>query len=253
MWQHQQSPGRSEWFKEVKGGTFAEYMEAAQRRLAEHGFSEAFELHEDPKKQGGRETWIEYLEFEYWWLNRYSRPVQHFQRSHDDAWKDLVASGVLRDGETEERLLALQLEGDAASPPNQQSTLRRELIELFREQKSPYRDAKAAESRQTARIQWALSQMPKRLETPKSADQTRKRRRREDEDMASEKTVEYTVAKKQKKEPVGEEDGGVPRPERSTVTTKHDPSTTPESSSPASALISDVKDGKRRNSRTEVA
>lgn len=107
MWQNAKH-GR-QWkqdnFREVRGGSFNEYVEAARRRLADHGFTEAFELLEEPKQQSERVTWIEYLEFEYWWLDRYTGSVQRYQEQHDAAWGKLVQSGVLRDGETEEDLL----------------------------------------------------------------------------------------------------------------------------------------------------
>lgn len=246
MWEHSQAPGRSEWFKEVAGGTFAEYVEAARRRLAKHNFNEAFKLHENPKLQDDRVTWIEYLEFEYWWLDKYTGYVQHFQRQHDDAWKDLVASGVLRDGETEEDLFEL-LKGNASGPPSQQSTSRSEFIEQFRKQTASYRNAKAAESRQTTRVQWALSQMPKGSKSPKPTSQTKKRRHREDSDEDSDDVTEQPALKKKTKGTDGNTcptKAAAPRGRYKDI---------------ASGLLSlpgaawEVKDGKRRSTRVANA
>lgn len=52
---------------------FRDYAEAVKRRLARHGFAQPFELDEDPKKQDRLTAWIEYLNFEYWWLDQYTQ------------------------------------------------------------------------------------------------------------------------------------------------------------------------------------
>ena len=47
-------------------------------------------------------TWIEYLDYEYWWYDKDIRFVKRHQPRYDEAWKKLVDSEVLRSFETEE-------------------------------------------------------------------------------------------------------------------------------------------------------
>jgi hypothetical protein len=89
--------------REVHGdGGFPEYVEAVKHRLAQHGSTRTFPLEEDPTRQDKLTTWIEYLNFEYWWYDRYTNSVKRQQQQYDEAWKKLVGSKVLRPFETEE-------------------------------------------------------------------------------------------------------------------------------------------------------
>ncbi|KAF2872952.1 hypothetical protein BDV95DRAFT_490800, partial [Massariosphaeria phaeospora] len=89
--------------REQHGGVeFADYVNAVKRRLARHGFTRPFELKEDPKQQDDLSTWIEYLGFEYWWLDRYMDTIDRLKSSYDKAWQTLVDSKVLRPHETQE-------------------------------------------------------------------------------------------------------------------------------------------------------
>ncbi|KAI0183291.1 hypothetical protein EV127DRAFT_353042 [Xylaria flabelliformis] len=192
--------------REVKDGSFTEYVEAARRRLAKHGFHEAFRLLEDPERQDERATRIEYLEFECWWLDVNTRTSRRRKRLHDTAWEELVKSGFLRAGETEEDLFAPQI-----IQFGQEVTPRDKAIFHFMKQARPYRDAKAVESRQSLRVQWARSQIPKEPTTPKPARGAGKRRLHEDEEK-DEGPLDGAVwrgpaAKKQKTEPERERDG----------------------------------------------
>jgi hypothetical protein len=90
--------------REITGPAFSDYVDAAKRRLARHGFTRPFQLNRDPKQQGKLETWIEYLYFEYWWLDRFTRTIERLQPDYDKEWQKLVDSGVLRPGETAEYL-----------------------------------------------------------------------------------------------------------------------------------------------------
>ncbi|KLU91815.1 hypothetical protein MAPG_10764 [Magnaporthiopsis poae ATCC 64411] len=86
-------------------GHFRVYVERVKRRLALHGFTRPFELDEDPKRQDKLTTWIEYVNYEYAWHDRYTRRVKQMQPEHDEDWTRLAESGVLRPRETEEYLL----------------------------------------------------------------------------------------------------------------------------------------------------
>ncbi|KAK4151489.1 hypothetical protein C8A00DRAFT_45301 [Chaetomidium leptoderma] len=93
------------WLREDHGrGGFPEYVAEAKRRLAKHGFTRAFQLDKDPTRQDKLTTWIEYLNYEYSWYDRYERSIKRLRPKYDEAWKNLADSGVLRPGETDETL-----------------------------------------------------------------------------------------------------------------------------------------------------
>ncbi|KJZ69148.1 hypothetical protein HIM_11466 [Hirsutella minnesotensis 3608] len=81
---------------------FSDYAKAVKRRLARHNFTHSFQLMQDPKQQDKLTTWIEYLNFEYWWFDLYTETVDRLKPHHDKAWRELVDSKVLRPHETKE-------------------------------------------------------------------------------------------------------------------------------------------------------
>ncbi|KAL2689337.1 hypothetical protein Neosp_003390 [[Neocosmospora] mangrovei] len=81
-----------------------EYFEAIKRRLASHDFTRPFELNEDPEQQDQLATWIEYLGFEYWWLDKHSEDIERLAPEHDKAWKELVDSRLVGPGDTPESI-----------------------------------------------------------------------------------------------------------------------------------------------------
>ena len=94
-----------DYCREFHGGDkFSDYVEAVTRRLARHGFTRPFQLKEDLKQQNQLATWIEYLNFEYWWLDRYTDTIERLKPGYDKAWQKLVDSKVLRPHETTEYL-----------------------------------------------------------------------------------------------------------------------------------------------------
>lgn len=87
--------------KEGKWG-FSNYKKRLNQRLAKYGFTRSFQLQSDLSRQDALTTWIEYLGYEYWFYDQDAGYVRCFQRRHDEAWKKLVDSGMLRPGETYE-------------------------------------------------------------------------------------------------------------------------------------------------------
>ena len=82
------------------GVPFSTYVAAVKGRLARHGITRPFELHPDPKRQGKLETWLEYLSFEYWWLELFARASERRREQCDLAWKKLQGTGTLQRFET---------------------------------------------------------------------------------------------------------------------------------------------------------
>ncbi|KAF5128416.1 hypothetical protein E5D57_009355 [Metarhizium anisopliae] len=80
----------------------SDYEEAMKARLAKHGFTRTFYLAEDPKQQEKLTTWIEYLGFEYWWLDRYAASIERLKPKHDEAWEELKRKGMVKNDETPE-------------------------------------------------------------------------------------------------------------------------------------------------------
>ena len=103
-WNEKQYDRRYQWCYQRERGckVFSDYVEAVRRRLAQHGFTRPFQLKEDPKEQDRLTTWIEYLNYEYWWLDRFTRTAERLKTRNDDTWQKLVDSNMLEPGETRE-------------------------------------------------------------------------------------------------------------------------------------------------------
>lgn len=86
--------------KNRENGRFHKYAEDVQQGLAEHGFKRPFQLEEHQDRQDMLATWIEFLDYEYWWYDKDMRTVEHQKPLYDAAWEELVDAQVLRPFET---------------------------------------------------------------------------------------------------------------------------------------------------------
>lgn len=95
----------------------ADYFEAVKRRLASHDITRPFELKEDPTQQDQLTTWIEYLGYEYWYLDEHAGDMERLAPKHDEAWKRLVDAKIVEPHETIDDIRSmrgsLQRENDA--------------------------------------------------------------------------------------------------------------------------------------------
>jgi hypothetical protein len=212
MWAHEQQEHSKirESAVDFKG-----YVAAARRRLRDHGFTDEFRLDEDPRRQDARLTWIEYLEFEYWWLDERAQSVKAARERQERAWKAIVKAGIAGPGETREHFLASHARpgGDGNSPHTSHSAReeasRLKLIDRLKRTVRAYEDAKAAEARQLGLVQWALAQMPEKPKPP-SAGPTKKgnkRRRQEDDDDAVDRHTKQPTTKRRRQGDTREEGG----------------------------------------------
>ena len=80
------------------------YTDALRTLLAQYDFTRPFQLQDDSANQDALTTWIEYLGFVCAAHHRFTRVIQHHQPAHDEGWKALMDSGVLRPFETREYL-----------------------------------------------------------------------------------------------------------------------------------------------------
>ncbi|KAL3957298.1 hypothetical protein ACCO45_007876 [Purpureocillium lilacinum] len=90
------------WQRECDCQGFSDYVDAVKRRLTRHGFTRALLLQEDPKQQDKLTTWIEYLCFEYWWLDWYNDSIERLEPDHDKRWQELVDKKIPKPHETKD-------------------------------------------------------------------------------------------------------------------------------------------------------
>lgn len=134
-WRQSNRQWQRDHWREFHGGVeFSGYVEAVSRRLARHGFTQPFQLQEDPKQQDKWATWIEYLNFEYWWLDRLTDIIERLMPKYNKAWQKLVDSKVLRLRETAESVRSdaslnrLQIEQDQALEAQQRAMAKAEQV-----------------------------------------------------------------------------------------------------------------------------
>ncbi|KAG4278814.1 hypothetical protein FPRO04_06135 [Fusarium proliferatum] len=129
---------------------FQGYAEAMKHRLARHDFTRPFELDENPEKQDNLTTWIEYLNYECWWLDKYTSNTERLELKHDELWQELVNKKILKSHETKDFLR------NTLSP-----------VERTGERDNAEKEVKRAESEAT-RVYTLTQKDPKRLSIPKA-------------------------------------------------------------------------------------
>ncbi|KAF4618136.1 hypothetical protein G7Y89_g14972 [Cudoniella acicularis] len=99
-------------------GRFPAYCQRLHDRLRSHGFERSVQLDEEPDRQDKLTTWVEFLNYEYRKYDHTAGVIKLGQTRHEEAWKKLMDSKVLRPMETEESLwdsgIGFQLENEQA-------------------------------------------------------------------------------------------------------------------------------------------
>ena len=174
-------------------GRFPKYVEGVKGGLAEHGFTRSFQLEEDPERQDKLTTWIEYLDFEYWWYDKEMRFVKRHQPRYDEAWKKLVDSQVLRPSETEEFICNIESAFQHASEEDQaEKAVESAKSAVMSAQKAMTDPRRSGLSQREPRQRLAAAQS--RLDTAVKSLESIKRR----DDLVSEftkRTKNYQIAK----------------------------------------------------------
>ncbi|KAF0319010.1 hypothetical protein GQ607_013819, partial [Colletotrichum asianum] len=129
---------------------FRDYVDAVKRRLASHDFTQSFDLDEDPKKQDRLTTWIEYLNYEYWWLDKHTSDIERLEPDHEKLWQELAERKILKSHETKEFVRT-----DASG------------MEREREKDQAMKAFQRAES-EAKRVYVLTQEDPKRLRIPKT-------------------------------------------------------------------------------------
>lgn len=136
---------------------FKAYIHAATKRLASYNFTQPFRLAEDPRQQDGWTTWVEYLNFVYWWQDRYAAIMKASEPKYRKVWEELLSF--------------LDSRSSAIPPkvgtPDEQLSACRALLEVTRQKITKffrgikaYRRAESDLRRQELRVQWVLEQLP---------------------------------------------------------------------------------------------
>ncbi|KAL8856975.1 MAG: hypothetical protein Q9178_006470 [Gyalolechia marmorata] len=136
---------------------FKAYVRAVAKRLASHNFTQPFQLAEDPRQQDGWTTWVEYLNFVYWWQDRYAAIMKASEPKHRKAWEEMLSFLASRSstiptttGTLNEQLGACRALLELTS---------QKITKFFRGTKA-YRRAESDLGRQELRVQWVLEQLP---------------------------------------------------------------------------------------------
>lgn len=154
-------------------------MQAVEKRLAFHNFVQSFQLAEDPRQQDKRTTWVEYLNFVYWWLDRHAAFMKASEPQYRKAWEELQSF--------DKSSYSTTITGTL----DQQMKATRQEISKFLRRTNAYRRAETAVRLQEFRAQWVLEQVPlietgasREGETAKSdsnANGSKKRKRKGDQ------------------------------------------------------------------------
>ena len=136
---------------------FTAYTQAVEKRLASHKFTQPFQLAEDPSQQDARTTWVEYLNYVYWWRDQHAAAMTASEPQYRKAWDELQrfdaspsSTKSTTTGTLDEELSATRAELKGT----------RWQIRSFIQRTKAYQRENAAVRRQEVRAQWVLDQLP---------------------------------------------------------------------------------------------
>ena len=200
------------------GQTFPAYREAAKRRLAPNHFTRPFQLKKNLRQQTDWTNWLEYLNYEKWWLEKLIAVAEPLEEQYHQALKRLLespwcpskkaigsnninaanSSAVSRPMQTRQRRpaknadLVKELEAAQAALDAANKT-----IDDFVRETAPYRRAQTAAYHQKHRVEWAVeeahlmeTEMFQQSKTAKGDTNKNKKRPRGDDDKEEEKALE---------------------------------------------------------------
>lgn len=145
---------------------FAAYAQAVGQRLASHNFSRPFQLAEDPRQQDMWTTWVEYLNYVYWWRDHHSAAMKSAEPQYRRAWDELQRFDAAPSPTTSATTVSLDEKLGATRAELQET---RQQIRKFLRGTRAFRREETAFRRQEQRAQWVLDQLHL-VETPPSLE-----------------------------------------------------------------------------------
>ena len=142
---------------------FTAYTHAVEKRLASHKFMQTFQLAEDPRQQDAWTTWVEYLNYVYWWRDRQAAAMKAAEPQYREACNNLQRFDAALSSTTS--TTTRTLDEDLSATRAALEVTRQQIREFIRGIKA-YQRAETAVRYQELRAQWVLEQLPLIETTP---------------------------------------------------------------------------------------
>lgn len=142
---------------------FTAYTQAVVQRLASHNFTRPFQLLQDPRQQDPWTTWVEYLNYVYWWRDHHAAAMKTSERRYRKAWEELLqfdesASKIMK-------VITAPLEKELAATRDELLEGRNK-VRKFVNGTRAFRRGETGVRVQDQRAQWVLEQLPMVETTP---------------------------------------------------------------------------------------
>jgi hypothetical protein len=85
LWQHKLASRQL-----PEGQAFPAYREVVERRLAPHHFTRHLQLKKNPRQQTKWADWLEYLNYEQWWLEKLTALAEPLEEQYHQAFRRLL-------------------------------------------------------------------------------------------------------------------------------------------------------------------
>lgn len=160
------------------GQGYPAYSQAVQRRLAQHHFMRPLALKKNPKQQTKWTNWLEYVNFEQWWLEELTAIAETWREDHYyQPWQKLLVAQGDPEGEGTRSngitITSSMVSSDGTPPPKKgplaihhlvgeleeaeaKLAETKKMIGDFIDDTRPYRRKETAVFHQRLRVKWAV-------------------------------------------------------------------------------------------------
>ena len=189
------------------GQSFSAYKDAVQMRLTPHHFTRRPHLKKNPHQQDMWTNWLEYLNYEKWWLELLTAIVESLEQQFLESWKllsaresdsSIASSGPVVSSSTQPRRRPGAKTVRPAKELEAALDASNKTIRDFIRDTEPYHRAQAAAYYQRHRVEWVVkeahvmeTEMSQQRKTAKSntkanTNESKKRRQDEEEEISPE-------------------------------------------------------------------
>lgn len=153
------------------GQTFSAYKDAVERRLTSHHFTRRLQLRKNPQQQDAWTDWLEYLNYEQWFLERLIAIAKSLKLEYHQSQKKLVRATRLNSNNASSSLVASDFTHTGQRPGAKTVSLTKELkaaqadrdasnktISDFVKETKRYKRAHSAAYYQRHRVEWAVKE-----------------------------------------------------------------------------------------------